>query len=63
MRPLDVIKNLKQFGLKLDTAERSQACIDAFCVQMESRQYGVRETADAFLWFETGWKAAAARLQ
>lgn len=49
-------------GIKLDIAERSKTCVAEFCVQMENRQYGMEETAQAFAWFENGWKRAASRL-
>jgi hypothetical protein len=48
--------NLERFGLNLQG--RSEFCILAFVKAMKGRQYGIEETADAFLWFENGWKAA-----
>jgi hypothetical protein len=63
MKKSETIKKLTDFGLRLDASDRSQACVDAFCVEMESRQYGINETANAFAWFESGWKQAAGRLK
>ena len=62
MTPEEVRDNLKAVGLRLDRADRSKACIEQFCVEMESRRYGLQETADALQWVETGWKRARARL-
>lgn len=52
------VDRLKAFGLKLE--HRSQLCIEQFCVEMQPRQYGTTETADAFAWFECGWKRGVA---
>jgi hypothetical protein len=52
----ETIASLEKFGIVLKG--RSRECLDAFCKEMLGRQYGVEETADAFLWFESGWKAS-----
>lgn len=52
------LDKLRAFGLKLD--QRDQLCVEQFCVEMKFKQYGIEETADAFLWFECGWKRAVA---
>lgn len=57
----EIAEKLTAFGLKLDT--RPRVVLDAFCIKMERRQYGQEETADAYLWFESGWLAAKKRLE
>ncbi len=54
MTAKEVKFSLIEFGLKgLD-----KACLEAFCKAMGGRLYGVRETGNAFLWFESGWRGA-----
>jgi hypothetical protein len=64
MKPKEIEEYLERHGIDLSRTDlHSLTCFLAFCAQMESRQYGISETANAFAWFESGWKCAAARLE
>lgn len=55
MTPKETKNVLMKQGIRLDIARRSKACVEEFCIQMDGRRYGAKETLRAFQWFECGW--------
>lgn len=61
MTKREIVIKLGQFGIFLKNISKN--CLDDFCLEMKNRNYGMEETADAFLWFNSGWEAARKRLE
>ena len=50
---------LKKAQIQFFGSEREldKRVVKAFANEMRNRQYGITETWDAYLWFQSGWRA------